>query len=325
MSLTIEVFPRIHVGLISMHEGGPRRNGGLGFSIAAPSAILRFERSGSFSLADKRKTPVSEAERQAILSRLDALADKFSLKSGVAITLEGKMLTHHGMGSGSAIRLACIEGALLSEDLTYGMADIVAASGRGGTSGVGISTYFSGGFVFDLGISSEKGAGFLPSSKVNAASVPLVLTQTDFPQWPLGVCIPHGCKPKTQDEEVEFFEREAPINRDGSYEAAYTSVFGVLSSVLEMDYRAFSIAINMMQATTWKRLEAEQYGHDLQRARSALTELGADCVGMSSLGPMLYFFGPGDRLREIYDRQAELNVEVILTVPNNVGRKIAKT
>lgn len=324
VSLTIEVYPRVHIGLISMHDGGPRRNGGLGFSIAAPSCLLRFEPSDDFSLIDNRKVPMGEPERQAVLTRLRLVSKRFSFRSAVSIILEGEMPTHFGMGSGTAIRLACLEGAFLSQGLAYTTADVVAASGRGGTSGVGISTYFSGGFIFDLGIASDKAEGFHPSSTVDAMSVPLLLTQTDLPRWPLGICIPRGCKPKSQVEEIEFFARSTPIDAYSSYEAAYASIFGVLSAVLEQDYQAFTSAINQMQCTKWKRLEAEQYGRELERARSSLRQLGADCVGMSSLGPALYFFGSCERLREISDLQAELDCEVLLTMPNNFGRKIAE-
>ncbi|TKV72471.1 beta-ribofuranosylaminobenzene 5'-phosphate synthase [Rhizobium sp. AU243] len=312
------------MGLISMHEGGPRRNGGLGFSIAAPSALLKFEPADDFSLIDNRKVPMGEPERRAVLARLRLVSGRFPFRSSVSITIEGDMPTHFGMGSGTAIRLACLEGAFLSEGLTYNSADVVMASGRGGTSGVGISTYFSGGFVFDLGIASEKAAGFHPSSRGNVMSLPLLLKQTNLPRWPLGICIPRACKPKSQAEEIEFFASSAPIDACSSYEAAYAAVFGVLTSVLEQDYEAFTSAINLMQGTKWKRLEAEQYGSGLERARSSLRRLGADCVGMSSLGPALYFFAPGERLQEINDLQAELDCEVLLTTPNNSGRKVVE-
>ena len=61
--------------------------------------------------------------------------------------------------------------------------------------------------------------------------------------------------------------------------------------MLENDFKAFCESINAIQQTKWKSLERNLYGDTIIEAEKTIRKNGARCVGMSSLGPMLYFFG----------------------------------
>src|SRR5579862_8330475 len=63
---SIEVHPRLHLGLISMHEGGSRKNGGIGFAIEEPTATVHLESDSTVSVADARPRPLSQDEIRAI-------------------------------------------------------------------------------------------------------------------------------------------------------------------------------------------------------------------------------------------------------------------
>jgi beta-ribofuranosylaminobenzene 5'-phosphate synthase len=151
----IEISPRIHLGLISMHAGAPRKNGGLGFEIDSPKASVRAEPAKDFELLDQRPKPMPDEEVAALRGRLSEVQSQLKLPQAARIVIRGDFLTHYGMGSGTAIRLACIEGLLAINRQIPSREELVKLSGRGGTSGVGIATYFDGGFLFDLGVPSE--------------------------------------------------------------------------------------------------------------------------------------------------------------------------
>jgi beta-ribofuranosylaminobenzene 5'-phosphate synthase len=67
------------------------------------------------------------------------------------------------MGSKTALLLSMIEALSLLAGCDLSPSKLVELSGRGGTSGVGVSSYFSGGMIFDLGRPNDN-LPFVPSS-----------------------------------------------------------------------------------------------------------------------------------------------------------------
>lgn len=319
--MKIHIKPRVHVTLISMHEDGYRKNGGIGFSIEDPKGILTFSASSNFTFTDCRKRPLVEHEIEKLLEILRDARRALGLKNSLNIKIEGGMLTHFGMGSGTAIRLACLEALILLNDKEVTKDRLAELSERGGTSGIGVHTYFSGQFIFDLGIKNT-GLPFIPSSEVESPTKPLLLDAIDFPNWKVGLCIPEDVAPKSQQDERKFFSRACPIDSKGSYKALYHSLFGVYSSVKEGDFEQFSYSIKNVQSCEWKRLEREEYNNELFKLEKRLYELGATCVGMSSLGPTLFFFASGKSFLRIEKGMRTESCTLIITSASNSGREI---
>lgn len=321
-TVEIDIAPRVHIGLISMHAGAPRKNGGLGFAVEGPIASLRIESSRELKIFDRRRRPLQDQEIDRLFSQLEHIRLQLELPIAATFEITGAFLTHFGMGSGTAIKLACIEGLLDINGRTIPRQELIRLSGRGGTSGVGISTYFDGGFAFDLGIVGDQSDHFAPSSMGAADALPLQLHRQSLPHWPVGLCVPRKCEPKTQEDEIEFFRRTTPLPSSKSFEAAYVAVFQVVASLMENDYPLFCQAITAMQQSEWKRLERAEYAPHVDRTDKALRELGADCVGMSSLGPLLYFFGSSETLERVYANSEQLDADVFVTMPKNNGRRM---
>ncbi|NTG76132.1 hypothetical protein G6M02_22650 [Agrobacterium rhizogenes] len=322
LTIKIEISPRVHIGLISMHAGAPRKNGGLGFAVEGPTASIKTTPAQEFEVLDRRPKPMCEQEIARLRDRLEQIKQELNLYSAAAFEIAGDFRTHYGMGSGTAIRLACIEGLLEINQRTMGRQELIRLSGRGGTSGVGISTYFDGGFTLDLGVAGGGLNHFVPSSVAAADALPLQLHRQSFPNWPMGLCLPRKCEPKTQKEEIEFFRRVAPLPPAKSFQAAYVAVFQVLASLIEQNYPSFCRAISAMQETEWKRLERAEYAPYIDDMDKALRELGVDCVGMSSLGPMLFFFASAEILESVRAHSEQLNADIFLTFPRNSGRRM---
>jgi len=302
-----------------MHADAPRKNGGVGFAIAEPRARVRISPARRLQVFDDRAHPMSQSEIIQLSKTIEGLLISLRLPIVPEIHISGAMRTHVGMGSGTAIRLGAIEGTALLNGLQLPQSNLIATSGRGGTSGVGINTYFAGGLVLDLGIPMDL-AGYAPSSSVKASRRPAALPSVPMPLWPMLLCVPRSIVPKTQLQEVEFFKRTAPLSPSASFEAAYLGLFNLYASAVENDYPRFCRGVMAMQATAWKQAEWSEYGRSLQFLRHQLVDHGLDCLGMSSLGPMLFCFGSPGVLADINRNRDVLDCEIFQTIPSNLGR-----
>lgn len=319
--ITIDVFPRIHLGLISMHKEGPRKNGGIGFSVVGPSARVSITPAVELTVEDSRHIAFDAREMQEFVQLLKRLRADDRLGIVGRFLIQGDMYTHVGMGSGTALKLAAVEGLYRLNGKRLSKPDLVGRSGRGGTSGIGVSTYFTGKMILDLGVAND-GAPIVPSSQYRVGREPVIVAESPMPAWELCLCVPNSIRPKTQAEEVEFFERTTPLDPSSSYRASYEALFGVYAAVRESHYSAFCRSIGLMQSMDWKAREWAEYGNPLLELREKLLDCGVDCVGMSSLGPMLFCFGGRASLDRVMASQALLDISAFRTLPKNSGREI---
>ena len=288
--------------MIGMNRDGYRLNGGIGFSISSPTLDMNFEEADTIDIIDRRRHGFTEDELHRLKCHINQVVKSRNFeKVFVCVINEGVIQSHVGFGSNSMIYLACIEALFIQNQRVYSEKDIVALSGRGGTSGIGINTYFRGGFVFDTGISNHGIRTHAPSSVFvsKGCQPPLLVKSIELPLWNLGICIP-PIVPKTEKEEKHFFRTNCPIEKGDVEEILYEAVYGVTSALMENDFRAFCDSINTIQQTKWKSLERDLYGEAITGIETIIRRNGARCVGMSSLGPLLYFFG--DDIENIIER-----------------------
>ena len=291
--LKIKVFPRIHITLIGMNREGYRINGGIGFSMASPTIDLRFESDRGISVLDKRSQGFSKNELARLNNHLIKVMKDEHLAEGFHCVIEDSLIhSHFGFGTSTMVYLSCIEALLIINKREYTNDDVVNLSGRGGTSGIGITTYFKGGFVFDTGVTNNAVRDLAPSScfKGGEYRKPLIFKNICLPEWEMGICVP-PIQNKTEDEEKIFFDKNCPIEQEAVENVLYESVYGISSSLLENDFNIFCKSVDSIQETKWKSLERDLYGAELKVVESLIRKAGAKCVGMSSLGPLLYFFG----------------------------------
>ena len=285
-----------------MNRDGYRLNGGIGFSISPPTLDISFEEVDTINVIDQRKHGFTEDELYQLKSHLKKVAksQKFE-KFYICFINESIIQSHVGFGSNSMIYLACVEALLILNKRDYSQRDVITLSGRGGTSGIGINTYFRGGFIFDTGITNHRQRMLAPSSTFvsKECQQPLLIKRVELPLWELGICIPRITS-KTEEEERRFFHTNCPIEKGDVEKILYETVYGVTSALLENDFKAFCESINTIQQTKWKSLERNLYGKAITEVEKTIRKYGARCVGMSSLGPLLYFFG--DDIENIIER-----------------------
>ena len=267
--LKIKAFPRIHISLIGMNDDGYRLNGGIGFSIASPMLDMSFESFDSIDVIDKRDNGFTRKELTRLKNHLDNVMIKEKFKTGLrCVIYDGMVQSHVGFGSNSMVYLSSVEALFILNNRDYTDQDVISMSGRGGTSGIGINTAFM----------------------TEETPTPLLIKRMILPEWHLGICIP-PIEHKTEEEERAFFQKNCPINRSDTETILYEAVYGITSSLMESDFGVFCKSIDAIQQTKWKMLERDLYGKELFATESIIRNTGAKCVGMSSLGPMLYFFG----------------------------------
>jgi len=324
--LTINKFrlfikSRLHLSLLALHNGKYRVNGGLGFAIIDPTCELAFSKATSFSIRDNRDHPLISEESNRLQTLLFEEQKLRSLEHPLNIVLTGNMRPHAGFGSGTAITLACLEALHILNGSEISPTELVAASGRGGTSGVGIHSYFSGGYAFDLGRKVD-GGPFSPSHLNGRKPAPLLLDQGPMPDWEFGICMPAAIAHKTQAEERDFFRRTCPLPADKVYETVYHTLFGLYAALREADRSAFCAALKAVQNCAWKLAERQEYGDALLEIEQTIYAAGAEAVGMSSLGPSLFFLADDVNRIVTAMRQSRPDCEWLITRPDNRGREI---
>jgi beta-ribofuranosylaminobenzene 5'-phosphate synthase len=304
-----------------MDEGGYRINGGVGFSISHPTLTLEIASASSFRIKDLRKFPLSLVGVQRLSTIIQDIIDSLNFKNSISLEISGDARTHFGFGTGTAIRLASIEALFIVNAQPYTQIDIMQCSRRGKTSGIGINTYFHGGFIFDVG--HKDSLCLLPSNqKEDVEGLPLVLRRSEMPPWQIGICIPQNISPKTEKEEQKLFSDTCPISTEDVHKTLYHTTYGLTSAVLENDSATFSEAIKSIQKCAWKSAERALYNETLFEIENFLYENGASAVGLTSLGPTLFFFGNDiEKIKERVDG-ATFGCEVIISTPMNHGRKI---
>lgn len=320
--IRISVPARIHVNLFDLSEHGYRQNGGVGFCINGFDTLIEFKISKEFEVVDNRACGLTSTE---IISLVDHLQKNYKVNNfseKMAIEFLSGPPPHSGFGTGTATKLACVEAASIFNKIETNQAQLVSASGRGGTSGVGINTYFQGGLSIDFGVKTS-GLPLAPSSaRTSPLEKPLQLLNIKLPaSWGFGVVIPLGSNGISAKEEVDFFNKTCPIPLSAVHESIYHAISGMACAAVESDYLTFSKSINAIQETEWKKAEWSVQSDLVHKLRNELQDSGVECVGLSSLGPALYFMA--NDLKSIINK-IHLSDEYIVMhcLPNNYGREI---
>ena len=321
-NLSITAFPRVHVTLIGMNDDGYRINGGFGFSISDPKMHFKFKVSESFRFIDKRTKGFSKEEIDSIESVVEVAKIEHKLISNIECYIAGEASTHYGLGTSTVTYLACLEALFIINKYPYSQYVIQKYSKRGGTSGIGIHTYFKGGFIFDIGLSNLTTNKLVPSSiSFDRKKLPLVISSGESPDWSVGIVLPNEIDSKTELEEIEFFKTTCPISHSEVNSTLYEVLYGALASLIEDNIRGFQEAINKIQRTKWKSEERKLYGNKIDHLERLLAQNGINSVGMSSLGPGLYFLF--DSSNFVQELSTKLNSKVFFTKLNNSPRIIS--
>ncbi|MEA1894045.1 MAG: beta-ribofuranosylaminobenzene 5'-phosphate synthase [Euryarchaeota archaeon] len=287
MTIEITTPSRLHITLIDLNASIGRVDGGIGLTIGEPGIRITAKAADEITVTgDSELTDRMQSSAAATLPE----------GCGIRIRIEQDSPSHAGLGTGTQAALAAGMAVNRLYDLSMSVRDIAIRVGRGGTSGIGVASFESGGFILDSGHKfSEKGA-FKPSaaSKSPPASI---LFQQPFPDWEIVLATPdvvgaHDAK------EVDIFGKECPIPLSEVRELSHIILMGTLPSVVEGDIEAFGDSVNRIQDVGFKRREIALQAPDIVQIIELMQE--STCgAGMSSFGPAVY--GITDSKRDAAD------------------------
>jgi beta-ribofuranosylaminobenzene 5'-phosphate synthase len=308
---------RLHLTLIDMNASLGRIDGGAGISLSSPHVMI-----------SARKSDVVEVTRGSSLTeRMEAAARKVLPEGeGISITIEEDMSTHVGLGSGTQAALSAA--AAVNELYGLGMSvrDLAIAVGRGGTSGIGVASFESGGFIVDGGHKFSDKGSFSPSSASRADPAPVLFRQ-DFPDWEIVLALPK-IQGAYDTNEVDIFRRVCPIPLGQVQELSHIILMKLMPAVIEKDIESFGHALNHIQTLGFKKCEVELQHQAVRDVMALMQESGAYGAGMSSFGPVVY--GVADNKEDASNIREDvqdlldstIGGKVMITRANNTGADI---
>lgn len=323
--IRVKTPSRLHITLIDLSGKLGRIDGGVGVALEEPSIVLEAE-----IIGNGIKVEGDDSGRALEVAKRTLKA--YNLKGGLSIRILQKYDEHVGLGFGTQLSLGV---AFVATNL-YGIhaspRELAEIAGRGGTSGIGVAAFESGGFIVDgghtFGINKQK-QSFLPSS-ASKAPPPPVISRLDFPEdWLAIIAIPRARQRIHGSLEVELFSKYCPIPLDEVQALSHIILMKLLPSLVEKDIIEFGEAISRIQNIGFKRIEFDLQSDEVRKIMRIMTEAGAYGVGLSSFGPTLYTFVDNKKkaltiAKATEDYMGEVGGKVIMTKANNRGAELSR-
>ena len=309
---------RLHFSLLDLNGVLGRVDGGFGLAIAKPNFQIVAEQATGIHLPSS----VYRDRTAAVLKRLQ---DNYRFP-GIKLTFHSEIPMHCGFGSGTQLSLGIAQAVNLLYELGLDVQELAKVVGRGGTSGIGIAAFQTGGFIVDGGHRfPEQKASFLPSSALGDISPPPVLLRYSFPEVPLLIVMPN-CSRIYGDKEIELFQTLCPQPEWVAQKLSHILLMQVLPALVEGDMSSFGKALNQIQTFGWKKVEIDAQGTELQLTLDFLRERGAFGAGVSSWGSAICVVGDDiDGLKrdtETFLKTLPEGGSCFVTYANNVGAHV---
>jgi beta-RFAP synthase len=300
---------RLHFGLLAPGEGGPRRFGGAGLMVDRPGIDLTLEPADAFSV----EGPLAERAREAAI--------RFAGKEPrCRIRMHAAPREHSGLGAGTqlgmavATALSLLAGGGDSETA----AALAARAGRGRRSAIGVRGFELGGFLADAGKGASNGLAPLAA-------------RLDVPEeWRFVLATPLAASGIWGRPEDEAFEAIGAAPRRVADAMSRALLLGLIPSIIERDFRAFSEALREYGDLAGECFRAVQGGVYARAEVAALVErargLGAVGSGQSSWGPTVYAAAACEeeaaRLARGIEETFAGNVDILVARPLNAGARV---
>lgn len=284
-AIRVVARPRIHIGLVDLSGASSRSYGGVGFSVNAMPTIWTVHHGATPSIAGIDRL---DTDARSDLALLRSRLRKICHERDYSATLNEIAEQHIGLGTKTTLCMTLISAINKLNGLALAREEIVAVSGRGGASGIGVNLFFEGGVVWDGGHSRPPHEPFLPSGAQNPSDAPPLLGRWPFPScWRVAVMLPKGRRANGEYER-EFFQRNTPLPRIETLETMSAMYHGVIPGFATHNIELLRTALFELHKVGFKRRELEGQSEHTQMALQFLQKNTNLPVGMSSMGPLLY-------------------------------------
>ncbi len=308
---------RLHLTLIDLNAEIGRVDGGAGITLESPGLELSAAEADSVEVFGD--SFLASKMRKAAEALLPA-------GKGIKLHIEECLPDHVGLGSGTQAALSAAAAVNNIYGLGKSVRELAVAVGRGGTSGIGVAAFESGGFILDGGHKFKEKRAFSPSAASHVPPGP-VLFRRDFPDWPIVLAIPNA-KGAYDAKEVDLFKKFCPIPLSEVQEISHVILMQMLPALVEEDLESFGKAINHFQTVGFKRREVELQTKPVLDIMKYMQDNGASGSGISSFGPVVYgivgSIGEGKKLQQETQKMLDesLGGRVLLTKAKNRGADI---
>ena len=310
---------RLHFSLLDLNGALGRIDGGFGLAITDPNFQIVAERATDIHIPSS----LYRERANTVLERLQ----KIHPFPGIKLTFESEIPMHCGFGSGTQLALGVAQAVNVLYELDLDVQTLARIVGRGGTSGIGIAAFDTGGFIVDGGHRfPDQKTSFLPSSALGDIPPPPILMRYAFPELPMLIAMPN-CSRIYGDAEIELFQTLCPQPEWVAQKLSHTLLLQILPALIEGDMYNFGKALNSIQTYGWKKVEIDAQGDELQLTLDFLKSSGAFGAGVSSWGPAICVLG--EEIEEL-KRKTEAFLKTLpnggscfITQANNSGVQVA--
>ncbi len=294
VNVKVTAPPRIHMGLIDCGNATPRQFGGCGFAVDGLYTHVKASPASRTSLRPSKYIDISERTTQDIKKVLHLTDEAFGKAS---VRIKTMPPEHRGFGSKTSILLSvasAVYGCYYGQ--TNDFEAIVRLTNRGGASGVGVNTFWHGGFVRDAGHLVEPGKRlFLPSAASTPLSSPPLISHFYMPDnWYVHLYTNTNAKSIEGEREVEFFKKITPLPDIDIYKTISVIDHGICPAIKERDIVQLGHAVSELNQTGMKKHEVKiQPPGSIEFLKQAWqANLPA---GVSSFGPTIYIIDKKNR------------------------------
>ena len=278
---------RLHIGLLDMNGSGGRVDGGAGITLEDPGFIFEISESDTFSLTSRE--PGVAHQVQPIIEKL--IMNGLSIPP-VHIHVQQSVPFHYGLGSGTQVTLGIAAGIGAITEQKLSVEDLIALSGRGGTSGIGTRAFVMGGLLVDAGHRfgpGRKKDSFAPSASSSGAGAAPLVGRYDIPkEWNFVLAMPDGFAEIHGQLEYDLFQMFCPVPYPEVQALSHILLMKLIPSVIEEELEQFGEAINEFQNYGFKKCELSLQPPVIVDIMEAMRDAGAAGAGMSSFGPVVY-------------------------------------
>lgn len=287
--VTVETGARLHFGFQNLSLAHERLYGGIGVGLQEPRVRVDVAKADDVRCTD-------DGAREYV----ERVAEVLDVP-GADVTVEERFDRHVGLGSGTQLALACLVGTATAYDLTVDPRTLAPDLGRGGRSGVGVTTFENGGFVVDAGHRTERYTSRPPEP--GHWTVPRPIVRRTLPaDWRFLLVTPETTRGCSGDEEESSMESVVEGASPGVAEdiaAVLTRV--LLPAVAESNIEQFGEAVERIGRLNGAWYADEQGGLYRPPAGALVEGLrdstAVDGVGQSSWGPTVYGVTDATRIR----------------------------
>ncbi|MCP8322186.1 MAG: hypothetical protein H3Z52_14805 [archaeon] len=322
--MRVKTPSRLHITLIDLNGKLGRIDGGVGIALEEPSIVLEAE------LIDNGIIIEGDGSGRA-LETAKRILSTFNLKGGLHIRILEKYDEHVGLGFGTQLSLGTAFAITNLHRIHVSPRELAEVVGRGGTSGIGVAAFESGGFIVDgghtFGANKQK-QKFLPSS-ASKAPPPQVISRLDFPDdWLVVLAMPKASQRIHGSIEVELFSKYCPTPISEVQALSHIILMKLLPSVAERDVIEFGDAISKIQDIGFKKIELSLQSDKVKKLMKIMNEAGAYGVGLSSFGPTIYTVVDDEKRAQIIAKAAEDGIReiggrLLITKARNKGAELS--